>query len=128
MSTPILPFAVWSSGTNQNSIPANDNSLRNQILNGLIISESTDAQPGSPSDGDIYIMTGAASGAQWATFDEFDADHDGRISIGEAEDDEGLSSGFSNIDANDDGFVSAVEYRLAMKGMLPQQDDGSDED
>lgn len=72
MSTPILPFAVWASGTNQNSIPANDNSLRNQILNGLVISDSTDAQPGSPSDGDIYIMTGAATGTQWATFDEFD--------------------------------------------------------
>lgn len=72
MSTPILPFAVWEEGTNQNSIPANDNSLRNQILNGLVISDSTDAQPGSPNDGDIYIMTGAATGAQWATFDEFD--------------------------------------------------------
>lgn len=72
MSAPILPFAPWLSGTNQNSIPANDNSLRNQILNGLVISDSTDAQPGSPSDGDIYIMTGAASGAQWGGFDEFD--------------------------------------------------------
>lgn len=72
MSTPILPFAVWESGTNQNSVPANDNSLRNQILNGLIISDSTDAQPGSPAEGDIYIITGAATGAQWATFDEFD--------------------------------------------------------
>lgn len=72
MSTAILPFAVWSSGTNQNSIPANDNALRSEILNGLVISESTDAQPGSPDRGDIYIMTGAASGTQWATFDEFD--------------------------------------------------------
>ena len=72
MSTPILPFAVWTSGTNQNSIPANDNSLRNQILNGLVISDTTDAQPGSPANGDAYIMTGAATGTQWATFDEFD--------------------------------------------------------
>lgn len=72
MSDPILPFAVWESGTNQNSIPANDNSLRHQILNGLVISESTDAQPGSPSDGDIYIITGAATGAQWSTFDQYD--------------------------------------------------------
>lgn len=72
MSTPILPFAVWLSSTNQNSIPANDNSLRNQILNGLVISDSTNAQPGSPANGDIYIITGAATGTQWATFDEFD--------------------------------------------------------
>lgn len=72
MSDPILPFAVWQSGTNQNSIPANDNALRSEILNGLVISESTDAQPGSPARGAIYIMTGSASGTQWATFDEFD--------------------------------------------------------
>lgn len=72
MSDPILPFAVWQSGTNQNSIPANDNALRSEILNGLVISESTDAQPGSQARGDIYIMTAAASGTQWATFDQYD--------------------------------------------------------
>lgn len=72
MSDPILPFAVWAAGTNQNSIPANDNSLRNQILNGLVISESTTAQPGSPANGDIYIIPAAATGAQWATFTQFD--------------------------------------------------------
>lgn len=67
MSTPILPFAVWAPGTNQNSIPANDNSLRNQILNGLVISATTTAQPGSPADGDIYIIPASATGAVWAT-------------------------------------------------------------
>lgn len=72
MSVAILPFAIWQSGTNENSIPANDNSLRNQILNGLVISDSTTAQPGSPEDGDIYIIPAAATGAQWATFDEYD--------------------------------------------------------
>ena len=72
MSDPILPFSVWQSGTNQNSIPANDNALRSEILNGLVISESTDAQPGSPARGAIYIMTGSASGTQWATFDQYD--------------------------------------------------------
>lgn len=72
MSTPILPFAVWTPGTNQNSIPANDNSLRNQILNGLVISDSVTAEPGSPADGDIYIIPPAATGTQWATFDADD--------------------------------------------------------
>jgi hypothetical protein len=72
MSTPILPFAVWASGTNQNSIPANDNSLRNQILNGLVIDDATTAQPGSPTAGDIYIIPASATGAQWSTFDEDD--------------------------------------------------------
>ena len=72
MSTPILPFATWATGTNSNATPANDNSLRSAILNGLVISESTDAQPGSPDPYDIYIITGAATGAQWSTFDQFD--------------------------------------------------------
>lgn len=72
MSTPILPFAVWQSGTNQNSIPANDNALRAQLLNGAIIADNVTAQPGSPDDGDAYIIPDAATGAQWATFDEFD--------------------------------------------------------
>lgn len=72
MSEPILPFSVWDPGTNQNAAPANDNALRDEILNGLVISASTDAQPGSPADGDIYIMTAGRSGAQWSTFDQYD--------------------------------------------------------
>jgi hypothetical protein len=67
-STPIFPYAVWSSGTNQNSIPANDNSLRNQILNGTVISQAVTAQPGSPADGDIYIINATHTGTAWATF------------------------------------------------------------
>lgn len=72
MSTPILPFSVWASGTNQNSIPANDNSLRHQILNGNVISQATTAQPGSPAEGDIYILAGTHTGAQWAGFSALD--------------------------------------------------------
>lgn len=70
MSTPILPFAAWQSGTNQNSIPANDNSLRNQILNGLVIGTAND-EAGGDADGDIYIVGSAPAGA-FASFDEFD--------------------------------------------------------
>lgn len=72
MSTPILPFAVWASGSNQARIPANDNSLRNQILNGMVLSDATTAQPGSPTEGDIYILPATHTGAQWAGFDEDD--------------------------------------------------------
>lgn len=72
MSTAILPFAKWLSGTNQNSIPANDNSLRNQILNGLVISKAVTAQPASPAEGDIYILPATHTGAQWAVFNEDD--------------------------------------------------------
>lgn len=72
MSTPILPFAVWEEGTLQNDVPANDNSLRNEILNGLVISASTTAQPGSPADGDIYILAATHTGTQWAGFSQYD--------------------------------------------------------
>jgi hypothetical protein len=72
MSTAILPFATWDEGSNQARIPANDNSLRNQILNGRVISDATTAQPGSPTEGDIYILAATHTGAQWATFDEDD--------------------------------------------------------
>jgi len=72
MSTPILPFEVWEAGTNQNSIPANDNALRWEILNGLVIADDVAAQPASPEDGDIYIVPAGATGVQWATFDPLD--------------------------------------------------------
>ena len=68
MSTAILPLAVWASGTNQNSIPANDNALRLEAMNREIISQAVTAQPGSPSDGDTYIIAGTHTGTQWATF------------------------------------------------------------
>lgn len=68
MSTPILPFAVWQSGTNENSIPANDNAIRCEILFGLVISNVVTAQPASPDSGDIYIIAATHTGAQWSTF------------------------------------------------------------
>jgi hypothetical protein len=69
MSTPILPFAVWASGTNSNATPANDNSLRSYLLNGLIIGTANDES--SPSDYDAFIVGSAPTGA-YAEFDEDD--------------------------------------------------------
>ena len=68
MSTPILPLAVWAAGTNQNSIPANDNALRLEALAREIISQAVTAQPASPTDGDTYIIAATHTGAQWAGF------------------------------------------------------------
>ena len=68
MSTPILPLAVWASGTNQNSIPANDNALRIEAMSREIISQAITAQPASPADGDTYIIASTHTGAQWSTF------------------------------------------------------------
>lgn len=67
MSTPILPFAVWEAGTNQASIPANDNALRSEILAGRVISKTTTAQPVGV-DGAIYIIPAGATGSQWGGF------------------------------------------------------------
>lgn len=72
MSTPILPFAVWQQGTNNNSVPANDNALRSEILAGLVLSKTTTAQPAGPAQGAIYIIPAAATGAQWESFDAGD--------------------------------------------------------
>lgn len=72
MSTPIFPQAVWQSGTNENSIPANDNSLRNEAINRNVISRAVTAQPVSPADGDVYILTTIHTGTQWATFEPDD--------------------------------------------------------
>lgn len=70
MSLPLTPFERWLSGTNQNSIPANNNSLRSEILGTDGIADDVTAQPGSPSDGDWYIIPNGATGAQWGGFAE----------------------------------------------------------
>lgn len=62
MTTPMFPYAIWASGTTQNSIPANDNSLRNEIVNRAAKGIANSA-PSSPADGDVYIV-----GAAWGTF------------------------------------------------------------
>lgn len=68
MSTEIFPFAVWLEGTNQNSIPANDNALRNEVLAKAAI-DIADAEPSESDtdDGDVYIV-----GAPWGGFSSDD--------------------------------------------------------
>lgn len=70
MSLPLTPFERWLSGTNQNSVPANNNSLRSEIFGTDGIADDVTTQPGSPEDGDWYIIPAGATGAQWATFAE----------------------------------------------------------
>lgn len=73
MSKPLTPYDRWSSGTNQNSIPANDNSLRSEIFNTDGIADDVTAQPSLTSPGDNgkwYIIPAGATGTQWATFSE----------------------------------------------------------
>lgn len=73
MSLPLIPFDRWQSGTNENSLPANDNSLRSEILSSSAVSASVTAQPSlsSPADdGKWYVIPSGATGSQWATFAE----------------------------------------------------------
>lgn len=69
MSEPILPLAVWQSGTNENSLPANDNALRLEALSRPCIGVSNN--PASPSDGDVYLVGSAPTGA-FSVFSEND--------------------------------------------------------
>lgn len=62
MSTPLFPLAVWQSGTNENSIPANDNALRVQVLMAPAI-DFADSEPGSPSEDDVHVI-----GTAWGGF------------------------------------------------------------
>ena len=62
MSQPILPLAVWQSGTNNNSIPANDNSLRVEVALKEAISIA-DSEPGAPEQRDLHIV-----GTPWGGF------------------------------------------------------------
>lgn len=69
MSDPLNPPSVWDSQITQPSVPVNQNALRLQVLTcGQVQSKTTTAQPGSPTDGDVYIIPSGATGTAWATF------------------------------------------------------------
>lgn len=57
----LLPFDVWASGTNQNSIPANDNALRAEVIAKPALSfEATQPSLTAPGDnGELYILSAA---------------------------------------------------------------------
>lgn len=69
MSDPILPLAVWQSGTNENSLPANDNSLRLEALSRECLGVAN--SPSSSNDGDVFIVGSSPTG-DFASFDEGD--------------------------------------------------------
>ena len=67
MASPRLAFDVWPSGITSADIPANNNVQRlDATLNAYVKSASTAAQPGSPANGDTYILPASPTGAQWA--------------------------------------------------------------
>lgn len=92
MSEPILPLPTWPEGIEQPDIVFNDLAIRLDILNGLVINDTTSAQPGSPDDGDIYILSSSPTGSQWAEFDQYD------LAIFKASDDGGTWYAFAPSD------------------------------
>lgn len=70
MSDPIFPLAVWESGTNQNSIPANDNALRVEAISRGALGVAND-EAGGDSDGDVWIVGDSPTGA-FSSFTEDD--------------------------------------------------------
>lgn len=65
-ATVIFPLEVWTSQITQASIPANNNSLRVQVLEQPAIAiQST--PPGSPAENDMYVMDSTVTG-DWSTF------------------------------------------------------------
>lgn len=82
MSTQLFPLAVWQSGTNENSIPANDNALRVQVLLGPAKGFAS-AEPVAPVEDDQYVVGTAWGGFEptnvviykggtWLEFDSFE--------------------------------------------------------
>jgi hypothetical protein len=68
MALDLLPYSNWAAGTLQNSVPANTNALRSEVLAARVISDTVTAQPGTPADGDCYIIPAGRTGTAWATF------------------------------------------------------------
>lgn len=66
-STPRTAFDTWPSGITSADIPANNNVQRlDATLNAFVKSATTAAQPGSPTNGDTYILPASPTGALWA--------------------------------------------------------------
>ena len=64
--TPRTGLNQWDSGITQPDIPFNNNMQRfDATVNLSVKSATTAAQPGSPANGDTYILPSSPSGAQW---------------------------------------------------------------
>lgn len=75
-ATPRFNWNTWATGQAQPNQPFNTQLADMQQLVGLtVISRSTTAQPGSPTNGDAYIIPSGATGAAWSTFSAGDVAH-----------------------------------------------------
>jgi hypothetical protein len=66
-ATPRLSLPYLAAGQAQKHVTLNEALARlDGLVQSAVESRTTDAQPGSPDDGALYIMTAAATGADWA--------------------------------------------------------------
>ncbi|HEX6860023.1 MAG TPA: DUF2793 domain-containing protein [Caulobacteraceae bacterium] len=66
-ATPRLALPYLAAGQAQKHVTLNEALARlDGLVQSAVESRATDAQPVSPADGDLYIMTASASGADWA--------------------------------------------------------------
>lgn len=65
-ATVIFPLEVWTSQITQASIPANNNSLRVQILEQAAVAQVS-SPPATPNENDIYVLGAVVSGG-FSTF------------------------------------------------------------
>ena len=64
--TPRLNLALLAAGQSQKHITLNEALMRcDALIHARVLSVSVDAQPATPSDGDAYILTAGATGADW---------------------------------------------------------------
>lgn len=66
MALDLTPPSWWVQGT-EPQVPWNENFLRWHISQSNV-NNSTTAQPGSPADGDCYIIQSTHTGTQWTSF------------------------------------------------------------
>ncbi|HYG26009.1 MAG TPA: DUF2793 domain-containing protein [Caulobacteraceae bacterium] len=66
-ATPRLSLPYLAAGQTQKHVTLNEALSRlDGLVQTAVESRTTDAEPATPADGDLYIMTAAASGAAWA--------------------------------------------------------------
>lgn len=74
MTTPILQLDEWQQGQSQPHVPVNTAIRWLEFFSQMsVLSATTDTPPGSPSDGDAYIVPTGATGV-WS-------DQDGRVAL-----------------------------------------------
>jgi hypothetical protein len=123
MSTqsPLLDITLWDAGISQPDLIFNDAVRKLDVLvAGKVISRTTDAQPGSPTEGDAYIITGSATGTDWTTFSQHDlAYYSGGAWVA------WTPTGFYNVMVGDESYLTIYWNGSAWVG-IPSYDLSAD--